>query len=176
MASPSGLACDVTTKRCRCRMASTMSRKSVGVEITVPLLVLVVQLAQDLLDTILVHHRFVELEMELRHPAQLQALADALAEEAGGALQRLRRLAAGGLVSQCRVVDARDLEIGRDLHAGQGDEADARVVHLAAAQQHAQLLPDLVADAIRTVAGHYTGIATRSIENTSMTSPTLMSL
>jgi hypothetical protein len=49
-------------------------------------------------------------------------------------------------------------------------------VHRAAAEQLAQLLADLVADAIRSESQTYTGMATRSIVNTSITSPTLMSL
>src|SRR5688572_9690116 len=181
IASPSGRACDVTTKRCRRRIASTMCRRSVGVEITVytpqrlarrrvgfrvrilgrvgdgrrlALLVFVVQLAQDLLDAILMGHRFIELELQLRHAAQLQAVADMAAEEAGGALQRLRRLAAGRFVTQGRVVDARLLQVRRDLHAGQGDEADSRVVHFTPAQQFAQHLSDLVADAIGAMRSH----------------------
>ncbi len=91
-----------------------------------------VQIAEDLLDAVLVHHRLVELELELGNAPQLQALADLAAEKAGRALERLRGLAARSLVAQRRVVDARHLQVRRDLHPRQRDEPDAGVVHRAA--------------------------------------------
>jgi hypothetical protein len=49
-------------------------------------------------------------------------------------------------------------------------------VHRAADEQLAQLLADLVADSVWPESQTYTGMATRSIVKTSITSPTLMSL
>src|SRR5688572_11941419 len=167
-ASPSGRACEVTTKRCRPRIASTMCRRSRSVVVTIytrkrfarrrvgvairhvslPPLVLFVELAQNLLDTILMADRFVELKLEFGNAPQAQAIAEMAPEKPGRALERLRRLHAGGIVAEAGVIDARLLQVGGHLHARQRDEADARVVHRAAAEQPAQLLPDLVADAI----------------------------
>src|SRR5687767_10195249 len=167
-ASPSGRACEVTTKRCRPRIASTMCRRSRSVVVTIytrkrfarrrvgvairhvslPPLVLFVELAQNLLDTILMADRFVELKLEFGNAPQPQAIAEMAPEKPGRALERLRRLHAGGIVAEAGVIDARLLQVGGHLHARQRDEADARVVHRAAAEQPAQLLPDLVADAI----------------------------
>src|SRR5688572_15954006 len=121
-------------------------------------------------------NRLVELKVQLRDAPQLQPIADTAAEEAGCPLQGLRGLTPGRFVAERCVVDARDLQVRRDFDARQGDEPDSRVMHRAASQQLAQLLSDLVADAIWSMSGHYTGMATRSIEKTSMTSPTLTSL
>jgi len=66
-----------------------------------------VQLAEDLLDAVLMANRLVELELQLRDAAQLQPIADTAAEEAGCALQRLRGLSTGRFVAERCVVDAR---------------------------------------------------------------------
>ena len=61
---------------------------------------------------------------------------------------------AGLVVAERGVEDARLLEVGRHLHAGEGDEADARIVHLARQQQR-ELAADLIGDAVWTGAlGH----------------------
>ena len=60
-------------------------------------------------------------------------------------------------VAERRVVDARQLQVGRHLHARERDEADAGVVHLAAGEHLAQLLADLFADAIGTMAMSHAG-------------------
>ena len=77
-----------TTNRCRWRIASaTCARVASALAIVIVLVgrvlfsgpggtalrVFLVQIAQDLLDAILVCHRFVESELELRHAPQLQA-------------------------------------------------------------------------------------------------------
>src|SRR5512145_1740006 len=104
MASPSGRACEVTTNRWRWRIASaTCARVASTLAIVIvlvgrvlfgrvgrvlfcgpgstPLRFLLVQITNDLLDAILVCHGFVEPELELRHPPELQAPADLAAEE-----------------------------------------------------------------------------------------------
>ena len=59
------------------------------------------------------------------------------------------RLALRLVVAHERVEDARQLQVGRDLHARQRDETDAGIVHLAR-EQLAQLLADFFADAVGT--------------------------
>src|SRR5688500_2872776 len=141
MASPSGRACEVTTKRCRVRTSSTMRaravsvavwiidrgwgrlRRSAGVVLPGAARVLRVEIAQDLLDAVLVLDRLVELEVELGDAPQLQPAADLAAEEWRGTLEGARRVLARLLVAQRGVVDARRLQVGGDLDAREGDEA-----------------------------------------------------
>src|ERR1043166_5779758 len=118
-----------------------------------PLRIFSVDVLQDPLDALLVGDRFVEPELELRTAAQVrQPRADLAAEEAGGAVERARRLLARLRVAEARIEHARDLQVGGHLHARKRDEPDARVVHLAAAENLAQHLADLIADAIWPVA------------------------
>ena len=137
-----------------------------------------VELAQDLLDPILVSDGLVELKLQLGHAPQLQAIADVTPEEPGRACESLCGLFARLLVAHRRVVDARQLQVWRDFDACERDEPDTGVVHRAAAEQLAQLLSDLIADAVwsESHVAAYTGTATLSIEKTSITSPTLTSL
>src|SRR5688572_13687494 len=113
---------------------------------------LLVQVAQDLLDAILVHDRLVEVELDLRHAAQPQPAADLPPEERCGPLERLFGLAPRLRIAERRVVDTGQLEVGRDLDARQGDEADAGVVDVAAGEHLAQFLANLIGDAIGTEA------------------------
>ena len=142
-----------------------------------PLLLFLVQLADDLLNAILVPDRFVEVKLDFWNAPQLQPVAHAPPEKSGRALERLGGLPPGRVIAERRVIDARQLQIWRDLHPCQRDEADPRVVHSATGEQLAQLLPDLVGDSIWPESHVvYAVTATLSIENTSITSPTLMSL
>ena len=136
--------------------------------------------------------------------------ADLAAQEGHRPLEGAAAVRAGLVVAERRVEDARLLKIGRHLHARDGHEPDARIVHLARQEQR-ELGANLVGDAVGTGSlGHargasvqevqgqdskvtvrpgserilnllrelrgYAVTATRSIENTSMTSPTLRSL
>ena len=65
----------------------------------------------------------------------------------------LRRLAQRLLVAHRRVVDARELQVGRDLHLRQRDEADAGIVDVPR-EQLGQLVADGLSDAIRSVGAH----------------------
>src|SRR5262249_46683419 len=96
--------------------------------------------------------RLVEPELELRDSPQPEAPADLTPHERRGAIEGPRGLLARLFVAERRVVDARELQVGRDGHAGQRDEADPRIVHRAAAEQLAQLLADLLADTVGAVA------------------------
>ena len=89
---------------------------------------------EDPLDAVVPLDALVVEELELRCPAQPQPPADLTAQERRRALERPRRLAPRLLVAERRVVDARVLQVGRHLDAGDGEEADARVVHLRAQQ------------------------------------------
>ena len=75
----------------------------------------------------------------------------AAAHERCSAFEGPRRVRTGLVVAKHRVVHAGDLKIGGDGDARQRDEPDARVVHLAAREQFAERLANLIADAIGTV-------------------------
>ena len=168
MASPSGRACDATTKRCRCRIASATCR--------------VVAFASSAL----VSRRCggscrrccaASSSCRSRRICSMRSwwpIDSSNRNSSSGTRRSCSRRRPGGgrtalrapapwrcprarlLVAHRRVVDARQLQIGRDLHPRQGDEADAGIVHGAAAEQLAQLLANLVADAIRTMSlRHY---------------------
>ena len=113
---------------------------------------LFVKVAEDLFDAVLVLDRLVEPELDFGNPAQADARADLAAEERRRPLQRLLRLDPLLRIAERGVEDLGDLEVGRDLHARERDEADARVVDVAAGQHLAQFLADLIPDTIRTVA------------------------
>jgi hypothetical protein len=113
---------------------------------------LLVQIAQYLLDPILVCDRFVKAELNLGHAPQAQPAAHLPPKERRGAFQRGRGLSARGGVTHHRVKHARQLEIGRHLHTGEGDETDTGIVDDPATEKIAQLLSYLIADAVRSVA------------------------
>src|SRR5262245_43284642 len=176
IASPSGRTCDESTKRCRLRISSAMRARTLtsvavvivsgygirnlgsglGIRLGMALggapRVFFVKVAQNLFNPVLVCDRFVEPEFELGDAAQLQPRADLAAEEACGARERTRRLLSRVGIAQACVEDARQLQVCSDLHTRQRDEPDARVVDLAAAEDFAQLLSNLVADSVRPVA------------------------
>jgi hypothetical protein len=110
------------------------------------------KVAQDLFDAVLVLDGLVEAEFDLGHTPEPNAAADLSPKEGGGALEcslgvtPCRRLAERG------VEDVRHLKVSRHFHARQCNEADAGVMDLAASQHLAQLLADLVSNAIRTEA------------------------
>ena len=86
--------------------------------------------------------------------------AAAGAGRSGGGGTAVARCSALAVAFRCllrsdrRVEDARQLQVGRDLDAGDRDEPDARVVDLAR-QHHADLGADLIGDAVGAVAlGH----------------------
>ena len=172
MASPSGRACDVTTNRCRLadRVGDLRPRRfSACVSSSSSLCLLfsrsfapggaslrffLVQIAQDLLDAVLVRHRFVE-----RNSSSGTRRSRSRRRPGGGRTASRAPAPRGLLPRFCvahRRVDTRASCRSGDLHAGQGDEADAGIVHLAAAEQLAQLLANLIADAIRAMSlRHY---------------------
>src|SRR5688500_8905766 len=176
MASPSGRACEVTTKRRRLWTTSTM-RATVSWSVplwiigeganrarivgrlgsgalALPLRFFFMEIAEDLLDPVLVGDRFIEMELQFGHAAELQPASDLTPEERRRAFERLLGLAPRLRIAHRRVIDARELQVRRDLDPGQGDEPDARIVDDPAREQQAQLLQDLVADAIGTECSH----------------------
>ena len=162
MASPSGRACDVTTNRRRARMAAA-TWSSVAVNH-----------GRGLLSSRVVRRRSWRRRCAsssfrsggsarcgpgAQSTRRTGTRSPAPAAAAGGSPIWRRRngvarssafcglLRAGG-VAERRVVDARQLQVGRHLHARERDEADVGIVHLAAREHRAQLLADLVADAM----------------------------
>src|SRR6266550_2764176 len=138
MESPSGRLCDEIANRCRPRIASTICAMS-------GLFVIIVggrgsgarqcfapfadaNLLEELLDPVLAGDRLVVDEIELGDALQPQARADLAPQERHRAVERARRALPRLLVAERGVVDASQLEIGRDLHAGDRDEAETRVV------------------------------------------------
>ena len=75
--------------------------------------------------------------------AAMRRRRNGLARSRALAVVRSRRF-----VTEGRVVGARDLQVGADLHVSDGHEADAGVPDLPR-QQVGQFLPDLFADAYR---------------------------
>src|SRR5688572_5935082 len=129
IASPSGRECEVTTKRCRWRMASRIAAidsaliRIVGCERCVRCRGCnrcVGDFAQQLLDAILVADALVELEGDFRGAAQAKALADLPPHEAGRALEGAGSGLARRGVAEARVEHARVLQIWTYLHAGDG--------------------------------------------------------
>jgi len=83
--------------------------------------------------------------------AQAQLLAELAAQEGFDALERRLRRRAVLLVAHRGVRHARDLEIRRDLDRRDGDEPDARVLHLTR-ERFADDVPHFFGDTIRSVA------------------------
>src|SRR5688572_3665165 len=135
------------------------------------------QVEDDALDPVLAFDAFVVEELECRHVPQAEPPPELPAQERHGALERPRRLFARLRVADRRVVDPRLLQVRGHLDVRERQKADPRIVHVAADELR-QLLPQLVADTFGARAlGHQpTGCATRSLTNTSITSPTLRSL
>ena len=181
MASPSGRTCETITKRWRVRMASaipdavglsrgrhsssvgrgTSSRSASvcvaasGGRVAGAMLggcVVRVEVAEDLLDPVLMRDRFVETELELGHPAQLQPGADVAAEERRGTVQGARRSRGAPCRRRARC---------RTRAPSAGPPTPCTRVSVMkpmpgsctvpAAEQLAQRLANLVADAIRSV-------------------------
>src|SRR5207245_4447425 len=88
-------------------------------------------LGEDLLDPVLAGDRVLVDEGELRHALQPQSGADLPPQEYGRAAEREGARAPSLFVAEHRVEHARLLDIGADLHASQGDEADPWIVDLA---------------------------------------------
>src|SRR5690606_37329599 len=115
------------------------------------------EVPENLLDAVLMLDRFIEAELDLRHPAQAEATANLASEERRRTFERGRRLAPGGRVAHHRVVHPRHLQVWRHLDARQRDEPDPRIVDHAPREELAQLLTDLVADAIRSMSLRHSG-------------------
>src|SRR5688572_17468971 len=176
IASPSGRTWEVSTNRRRFRISSTARARPstwlgagpptslavviVGVAIVRASGFLFMKVAEDLFDAVLVLDGLVEPELDFGNPAQADARADLAAEERRRPLERLLRLDPLFRIAERRVEDLGDLEVGRDLHARERDEADARVVDVAPGQHLAQLLADLIPDAIRSISLRHKNVRT----------------
>ena len=100
---------------------------------------------EDSLDAVAPLDRFVEEELQQGNPLEPEPAADLAAQEGRRPPERARRLAPGLLVAERRVIDAGDLQVRRDVHVRDGQEADARVVHLPG-QEIGDLRAQLIAD------------------------------
>jgi len=107
------------------------------------------ELLEDSLQPIALFDRLVVEEGELRHTLQSQPLSDLASEERCGAVERARRFPARRVVTDGRVIHQRLLQIRRDLDLRDGQEADARIVHVSR-QERRELRADLVADTGRS--------------------------
>src|SRR5687767_12186824 len=94
MASPSGRACEVRTKRCRWPMAAQMAATESAVIViggVRRLRMLFGDLLQQLFDAILVTDALVELKLHFRGAAQPQTLANLTAHEPRRAVEQIGR-------------------------------------------------------------------------------------
>src|SRR5262245_11216969 len=130
--SPSGRLCDERTKRWRWRIASTI-RSNSGLRLVI--VFVNVKLVQELLDAVLARNRLVVDECQLGSPLQPQPRANLAAQKRRGAVERAPCVNSGLLVAERGVEHPRQLQVGRDLDARQGDEADPRIVDLARQQR-----------------------------------------
>ena len=87
------------------------------------------------------------LEHHLGHPAQRDPAGQHAPHERRRALQRLGRLLAFLVVAEDGPVDARQRQVGRDLHPADRHQADARIRDLGG-EDLADLLPQLLGDAL----------------------------
>src|SRR5688572_4751729 len=148
MASPSGRACEVMTKRCRWRMASRVAATGSAI-IRIVRCRPVGYFSQQLLDAVLMPDALVELESHFRRPPQAKALADLPPHEACRAIERAGGVLARGRVAEARIEHARVLQVGADLHASDGDESHAGIVQLAR-DHHADFRANRIRDALRS--------------------------
>src|SRR5512139_3287549 len=121
-----------------------------------PLRLFRVEVAQNLLDSILVRDRFIESELQFGHAPQTQPSSDVTSEEWRGPLERRRGIAARRGVAHHGVEHARQLQVRGHLDTSQGDETDPGIMDHTTTEELAELLPNLIADAIGSVSlSHY---------------------
>src|SRR5262245_50840429 len=100
-------------------MASTMHwRAAVSVMVILVVACRRPQLVQQLLDPILAGDRGVVDELQIGRPPQPQPRSELAPQERPGALERLGGRRTCLLVAERGVVDARQLQVRADLHAG----------------------------------------------------------
>src|SRR2546423_13347343 len=97
--------------------------------------------------------RVVGTELEVRGDAQLEVLAQPVAHEAPGAVQRRHRRLPLRVVAQDRDEDLGRAQVLRRLNLGDGHEAEPRVLELAL-QQHRDFFLDELVDAVEPFALH----------------------
>src|SRR4051812_24492961 len=135
--SPSGRECEERMNRCRARIASAICRISGSLAAIVAFAAILVRrmnLVEKLVDPILAGHRVVVVKLQLGHPLQPQARADLPAQKRRGALDGLLAVLPCLLVAEHGVENASELDVRADLDAGNRDEPDAGIVHVAREQ------------------------------------------
>ena len=171
MESPSGLACDVRrnfgrfrTSLTICRSTSELTRSPLSVPVAFivsrKLIVsttafralgpLDIQVLQNLFDPVLPLDAGIEEELEIVDAPEAQPPAQLAAKEGSRPFERALALTARFVVAHGRVVHARLLQIGGYLDVGDGEEADARIVHFAR-EEIRDLDAELITDAAGTI-------------------------
>src|SRR6185369_367228 len=108
---------------------------------------------QELLDALPAVDGLVVDEAQLGHEAQPQRLTQLPADESGGSLETRGGVGLGALVAVDRVVRRGLPQIGADLHSGECDEADARILETARGEAP-QLLLDQLTHSLGTIMAH----------------------
>src|SRR5947208_765435 len=130
---------------------------------------LVVEPRQQSLDPRGVLHRAVRPEVDLRRDAEVEVVAQPLADEAPGAPEGSQRRRPLGLVAEHRDEDLRHAQVLRGLDLGHGDEAEPGVLELPLKEGRDLLLDELV-HAVEPFALHQ-----RISTNVSRTRPSTLS-
>src|SRR4051812_41552679 len=168
--SPSGLAWDVSRKRCRRRISSEIRRTAEAAASTDSLIIVGrtdcviagivsrgpfrLELLKNPFDPVAVFDRLVVEERQFGNPLQAETLPDLPAQERCRTPERARRLALRFVVADQRVVDARLLQVCRHLDARDREEPDARIVDVPG-QERRKLRLDLIADTGRSRTLHH---------------------
>src|SRR4051812_39586577 len=159
--SPSGLAWEVSRKRCRRRISSEIRRTAAAAVSTDSLIIVGrtdcviagvvsrgpfhVELLKNPFDTVGVFDRLVVEERQFGHSLQAETLPDLPAQKRCRPPERPRRLALRFVVADQRVVHARLLQVCRHRDARDREEPDSRIVNVPG-QDRRQLRLNLIAD------------------------------
>src|SRR5688500_4415253 len=142
--SASGFSWQISVMRDAPRMASRTASRLIRT-------LLILDLSEQLEDTVAGLDRVVVPDHELRNVPDRQAAAELSAQPWGGIGQRLERLIALVLAAEDADPDLGRAEVACGLDARDRGEPDARVLHLTLQQLH-QLLPDLAVEPIGALA------------------------
>src|SRR4026207_1668405 len=149
MESPSGLACEVMRKRRRLRISLQIAStcrvaERVGLSVALARFVAVIvssgeivqvrvlgtfglDVEDDALDPVLTLDAFIVEEVEPGHVLQAEPPADLVSQKGRRTTERALRFLSLLVVADARVIYARLLQVGRHLHAGDGEKPDARI-------------------------------------------------
>src|SRR3954462_10018372 len=168
--SPSGLAWDVSRKRCRRRISSEIRRTAEAAASTDSLIIVGrtdcviasvgsrgpfrLELLKNPFDPVAVFDRLVVEERQFGNPLQLETLSNLPPQKGCRTPERAGRLALCFVVADRRVVDTRLLQVRRHLDARDGEKPDSRIVNVPG-QQRRKLRLNLIADTGRSRTLHH---------------------